>query len=341
MALEQSTRSRTRSAPCSGRRAVTIGLVNNMGDEALQVTERQFGGLIRACAGDIDVNLRLFALAQTPRSHKALEYINARYERLSSARNGELDGLIITGAEPRAARLSDEKYWDELTELIDWAKQRTKSTVFSCLAAHVAVLHLDGVERRPLPEKCAGVFAFTAEGNHPFAGEQDHTCFIPHSRYNDLMRSDLECAGYEILMSSAAHGVDRFTKSFGSEFVFLQGHLEYYANSLAREYRRDMGRWLRRETHVRPPRPKGYFSAEAEAELDALELRARADRLPVQELTKIDALAPSSAEWRDSAISFYRNWITKMADSTRRRAVDAERQATQPKRLPAVAYHEA
>ena len=72
---------------------------------------------------------------------------------------------------------------------------------------------------------------------------------------------------------------------------------------MAREYRRDMGRCLRLETHGRPPRPKGYFSAEAEAELDALELRAREDPscLPMEELTKIDALAPSRAEWRDES----------------------------------------
>ena len=256
MALDHPTRSRTRSEPCSARCGVTIGLVNNMGDEALKATERQFGGLISASAGDIDVELRLFALKRTPRSPQALEYIGARYEAASAAMDGELDGFIITGAQPRASCLSDEDYWDELTELIDWAKDHTASTIFSCLAAHVAVLHLDGVERRLLPEKCTGVFAFKGQRDHLFVGEQGRTRLIPHSRYNGLLRSDLERAGYDILTSSPAHGVDSFTKSFGSQFVFLQGHPEYEAHSLAREYRRDMGRYLRRETDRRPARPK-------------------------------------------------------------------------------------
>jgi homoserine O-succinyltransferase len=99
-----------RPEPRSARRAVTIGLVNNMGDEALKVTERQFGQLMSMSAGDIDIKLRLFALKRTPRSPRALEYITVRYEPASSAMNGELDALIITGAQPRAARLNEEPY---------------------------------------------------------------------------------------------------------------------------------------------------------------------------------------------------------------------------------------
>ena len=260
--LEHSSGLRTKPQPCLARRAVTIGLVNNMGDEALKVTERQFTDLLSMSAGDIDVQLRLFALKRTPRSPRALEYISARYEPASEAMEGELDALIITGAQPRAARLSDETYWEELIALIDWAKAHTASAILSCLAAHAGVLHLDGVERRPLPEKCTGVFGFKAQRDHPLAGELGRARLTPHSRYNGLLQSDLELAGYDVLTSSLAHGVDSFIKSFGSQFVFLQGHPEYEANSPAREYRRDMGRYLRGETEREPARPKGYFTAE-------------------------------------------------------------------------------
>ena len=116
-----------------------------MGDEALKVTERQFTDLVRMSAGDIDVQFRLFALERTPRSPRALEYISARYDPASAAMEGDLDALIITGAQPRTARLSEEPYWEELIDLIDWAKEHTASTILSCLAAHSAVLHLDGL----------------------------------------------------------------------------------------------------------------------------------------------------------------------------------------------------
>jgi homoserine O-succinyltransferase/O-acetyltransferase len=324
------------------RRAVTVGLVNNMGDEALKVTERQFTDLVSMSAVDIDVQFRLFALEHTPRSPRALEYITARYDPLSAAMEGDLDALIITGAQPRTARLSEEPYWEELVDLVDWAKEHTASTILSCLAAHSAVLHLDGLERRPLPEKCTGVFHFTAQRNHPFAAWQKRAGFIPHSRYNGLSRSELERAGYEVLTSSPAHGVDSFTKSFGSQFVFLQGHPEYDANSLAREYRRDMGRYLRRETDRRPPRPKGYFNAEAEAELDAFELRVREKpgSLPMEDLSIIDRLTPTEAQWRDAAISFYRSWINMIAASTCRNEADGVRTARQHTRASMGAYQE-
>lgn len=326
----------------STRRAVTVGLVNNMGDEALKVTEHQFTDLVSMSAGDIDVQFRLFALEQTPRSPRALEYISARYDPASAAMKGDLDALIITGAQPRAARLSEEPYWEELVDLIDWAKEHTASTILSCLAAHSAVLHLDGLERRPLPEKCTGVFLFRTQQDHPFAAWQKRTGLIPHSRYNGLSRSELERAGYEVLTNSSAHGVDSFTKCFGSQFVFLQGHPEYDANSLAREYRRDMGRYLRRETDRRPPRPKGYFNAEAEAELDALELRGREkpESLPMEDLSIVDALAPTEAQWRDAAISFYRNWINMVAASACRNEADLAPIARRRTRMSVEAYQE-
>ena len=292
-----------------------------MGDEALKATERQFGSLVSEAAGGIDVSLRVFALKSTRRSARALDYINARYEPASAAMDGDLDGLIITGAQPQADRLSDEPYWEELAEVIDWAKLHTTSTILSCLAAHAGVLYLDGVERRPLPEKCTGVFGFTAERTHSLVGKQNRMRLIPHSRYNGLSRSELEQAGYVILTSSPECGVDSFVKSFGSQFVFLQGHPEYDANSLAREYRRDMDRYLRGETEREPVRPSGYFEAKAEAELRAIERTAHGARCRTQinDLSIIDALAPAEPAWREAAIAFYRSWLEMLANTDQRR----------------------
>src|ERR1700727_3294515 len=157
-----STRSMSQSRPARERAGIAVGLINNMGDEALKITERQLASVLSEAAGDIDVSFRIFALKSTRRSPRALDYINARYEPANAAMDGDLDGLIITGAQPQADRLSHESYWEELVELVDWAKLNTASTILSCLAAHAGVLHLDGVERRPLPQKCTGGFGFTA-----------------------------------------------------------------------------------------------------------------------------------------------------------------------------------
>jgi homoserine O-succinyltransferase/O-acetyltransferase len=309
------TRSTLRFRPARKRARVAIGLINNMADEALKITERQFGGLVSEAAGGIDVSFRIFALKSTRRSPRALEYINAHYEPASAAMDEDLDGLIITGAQPQTDRLSEEPYWEELAELIDWAKLHTTSTILSCLAAHAGVLHLDGLERRPLPDKCTGVFAAAAETTHPLSDARGHVRLIPHSRYNGLSRTELEQAGYVILTSSPGCGVDSFVKSFGSQFVFLQGHPEYDANSLAREYRRDTDRYLRRETDRKPVRPSGYFGAEAEAELRSMERSGWEDRcgMPIQDLSIIDVLAPVEAKWREAAVGLYRSWLEMIA----------------------------
>jgi homoserine O-succinyltransferase/O-acetyltransferase len=319
LVLEELPRPAGRAASWASRRTVVIGLINNMGDEALKVTERQFGGLLSASIEDVDVRLRLFALKGTPRSPSAVEFLDARYEPASEVMRSGLDALIITGAPPRARRLNEEPYWRELIEIIDWAKENTASIILSCLAAHAGVLHLDGVERRPLSEKCLGVFDFWVTRDHPFVGRQGSRRVVPHSRHNGLLQSDLESAGYEVLTSSPVHGVDCFTKSFGSQFVFFQGHPEYDADSLAREHRRDLGRYLRGETDAKPPAPQGYFEREAELELGGLHRLAHEnpDRFASYDLSKVDELAPRRAKWRSAATTFFRNWMELAAARSR------------------------
>jgi homoserine O-succinyltransferase len=315
--MNASSKSTSGARPAGARARIVIGLINNIGDEALRTTERQFRSLVFEAAGDIAISFRIFALKSARRSPRALDYINSHYEPVSTATDGDVDGLIITGARPQADRLSDEPYWEELVELIEWAKLHTASTILSCLAAHAGVLYLDGIERRPLPEKCTGVFASVAETTHPLVGKKGLVRQVPHSRYNGLWRGELEQAGYAILASSRGCGVDSFMKCFGSQFVFLQGHPEYDPNSLAREYRRDMDWYLRGGIERRPARPRGYFSAEAEAELRAMERSSKEDRgrMQTKDLCIIDALAPAEARWREAAIAFYRSWIETIADA--------------------------
>ena len=106
------------------RTRAAIGLINNMGDEALKSTERQFGNLLSEAADDIEISFRVFAMRSTPRSSRALDYINARYEPVSAAMVGELDRLAHHSARsPRAdAVLARSRIGSELVELIDWVE---------------------------------------------------------------------------------------------------------------------------------------------------------------------------------------------------------------------------
>ena len=63
-----------------------------------------------------------------------------------------------------------------------------------------------------------------------------------------------------------------------SLFVYFQGHPEYDAHSLLGEYRRDIGRFLRREIELYPTMPKGYFDDQAAELLAVFQRQALSDR---------------------------------------------------------------
>ncbi|MGC1304098.1 MAG: homoserine O-succinyltransferase [Caulobacteraceae bacterium] len=299
-------------------RMLEIGLVNNMPDAALQATERQFRSLIQDAAGDRPVRLRLFHMSEIARSDVAVRVLSkGGYAPLADLPQDGLDALIVTGAEPLAPRLQDETYWGTICELVDWAERHTRSTIWSCLAAHAAVLRLDGIERRPLPVKCSGVFEFAAQGRHPLVLGMGPSVLTPHSRTNALPGDRLADAGYDLLTASAEVGVDAFVREGESRFVFLQGHPEYDADALRLEYRRDLRRFLNGERAALPEPPRAAFDAQTEAALNALAAETRADPRP----ERFDAYAAvlsvprGEASWRPAWRRFYANWIESLVEA--------------------------
>ena len=135
---------------------VTIGLINNMPDSALKATERQFKRLLRDGLGNSRIRFHCFSLPSVNRSRPAKNHIDREYTDIADLDRLHIDGLIVTGAEPNAATLPEEPFWRELTGLIDWARTHTRSTIWSCLAAHAVIFHLDGIERRRLEREMLG-----------------------------------------------------------------------------------------------------------------------------------------------------------------------------------------
>ena len=298
------------------RRRIHIGLVNNMPDTALAATERQFVRLLQDASGDYDVRLRLYALGSAPRSLAARREMQATYHHARSLRATHLDGLIVTGAEPLAPTLPQEAYWRELIDVFDFSRVRTRSTIFSCLAAHAAVLHWDGITRIPLPRKLSGVFAARVVRPHPLVDGFPLGLSVPHSRLNGVDEAVLGDKSYTSLVRSDEAGVDLFVKDGTSLLVFLQGHPEYDADSLAREFRRDLSRYLTAEREAPPDPPSGYFDADTLAEVEALVCRARLERRP--ELASCFPPAAlnkaSDAAWRSNSRRLYRNWLATIAE---------------------------
>ena len=305
-------------------RPLRIGLLNNMPDAAFLATERQFRRLI----GD-DVVLTLFALDDMPREPAVRSHLQRRYAAHTALPDAALDGLVITGCEPRAGRLDAEPYYGSLSAVVDWAATGTISTLFSCLAAHAAVLHLDGIERRPLPTKAWGVFSCANVAAHPLLAGTGSGVGVPHSRWNDLAEDDLVAAGYTVLRRSDRIGVDLFVRDGRSLLVFLQGHPEYDEDSLAREYRRDMGRFLDGTRGTCPPLPEGYYGPAAARRLTDFAAQASLGRgaQPQAEFPAFASAPPEPAGWQASGAQLFRNWLAEIA---RRRAAVRRRALADP-----------
>lgn len=293
------------------RDSLVIGLVNNMPDAAIRSTERQYMSLLDTASGSLDVTLRLFLLPALPRSDTVRDAFLRAYSSIDELHRSGADGLIVTGAEPRQPELKLEPYWQDMTDLVDWAEDNTFSTIWSCLAAHAAVLHLDGINRKPLDAKLSGVFECERTNDHALLAGAPQSWPVPHSRYNGLLSSDLEAGHYRALSSSALAGVDTFIKQRNSLFLFFQGHLEYEPHSLLREYLRDITRYLDGERETYPDSPQGYFEPEAAH----LFLEVREAALAKRNARPLAAAAAHAAEqklasgWQSPAVSIYGNWL--------------------------------
>jgi homoserine O-succinyltransferase/O-acetyltransferase len=309
-------------SPKAMANCINVGLINNMPDSALVATERQLFELLNAAAGRLPVRLKLYTLPKVPRTDWGRQYMSRFYSSIDDLWDGDLDGLIVTGAEPRAPNLVEEPYWSPLGQVIDWAKENTVTAVWSCLAVHAAVLHLEGIGRHSLGDKCIGIFEQVRMLDHPLMEGVPSRVGIPHSRWNEVRGDILASSGYRILTKSADAGVDMFVKlQKKSLFVFFQGHPEYEAHSLLGEYRRDVGRFLRREIEAYPTMPKRYFDDQAEELLADFGKRALSNRR--HELLAefpVDRVAASLKNtWHSAATRIYRNWMLyMMARNTRR-----------------------
>jgi homoserine O-succinyltransferase/O-acetyltransferase len=337
-ALEGNSRSLA-SSKSGQTEHLNVALINNMPDAALEDTELQFFDLLDDASGDLPIYLKLYSLTGIPRTERGQRHLNSFYYSLDELWQNQFDGVIITGTEPRQPNLRDEPYWRVLADVFDWAERNTVSTVLSCLAAHASVLHSDGISRHPLSDKQFGVFDFAKSVDHELTRGTSEPVRFSHSRWNEVQGDALTACGYSVLTQSALGGVDTFVKKKKrSLFVHFQGHPEYGAETLLKEYRRDIKRFVRKERETYPSMPKGYFNTAAAglaADFRDMVLNDRREEL-MEGFPEAALAATLQRSWHASANAIYRNWlfyvISKKADMSKLSAVAAIEENVQRKR---------
>lgn len=185
----------------------------------------------------------------TPREH-----IETFYKKFDDIKHNNYDGLIITGAPVEKVAFEDVDYWQELTEIFDWAKKHVTSTLYICWAALAGLYHHYGVPKYVLDHKISGVFKHRIDDDlNPIFRGFDDEFYVPHSRYSEVRREDIEkVEGLKIIAESDESGIYMVMARGGREF-FITGHSEYSPGTLDFEYHRDL------EKGINPAIPVNYY----------------------------------------------------------------------------------
>lgn len=301
-------------------RELHIGLLNIMPDAALEATERQFFRLVGACNQIAQFHIHPFTIDGLERGPDAQKHIAQYYESFDKIKHDGLDALIISGANVTHAHLSEEDFWQPLTEVFDWAKQHVTSILCSCLATHALIEYCYGIERTPQTAKKWGVFSHKVlKRTHPLVAEINTRFDVPHSRFNEIYQSDMEQKGLIVLAASQQAGVHLAASADGIRIVFFQGHPEYDDISLLKEYKREVILFYQGDRATYPPFPEHYFNKHVQQILSAYKgqvEQAKQNNLPLTTFPEHQLLIHLDNTWKDTAKAVFNNWLGKVYQIT-------------------------
>ncbi len=256
-------------------RPLKIAILNLMPTKVQ--TETQFVRLLGN--SPLQVELELLHTKTHKSKNTSEEHLLNFYKTFDEVKHQKFDGLIITGAPVELMEFEEVEYWDELKEIMEWSKTHVTSTLHICWGAQAGLYYHYGISKYTLPKKLFGVYPHTLDRKTSilFRGFDDEF-YVPHSRHTDIKREDVEkIPELKILASSDEAGVYVIATDLGRQ-IFVTGHSEYDADTLANEYFRDKN--AGKEIDI----PFNYFT----------------DDNP--------ALAPK-VTWRSCANLFYSNWL--------------------------------
>ena len=256
-------------------RPLKIAIVNLMPTK--ETTETQILRLLGNTPLQINISLIRMENHQSKNTQK--DYLNKFYIPSSELYKKKFDGMIITGAPVEQIPFEEVDYWNELCNIMDYAKENVFSTLYVCWGSMAGLYHLYGIPKYPLEKKMSGIFMNErSTKNDPLLRGFDDTFPIPQSRHTTIHKEDiLKRKELEILAESAEAGVT-IVKSKDNRQIFMTGHLEYDTMTLAEEYYRDIDKGMK------VPLPKNYFPTN------------NVNRMP-------------TSYWRATAHLFYTNWL--------------------------------
>ncbi len=176
------------------------------------------------------------------------------YRTFEQVRDKNYDGLVITGAPLGLVSFEDVLYWDHIQDIIHWSREHVTSTLFLCWAVQAGLKVFYDLPKQTRSQKLSGVYWHqTIARNEPLTRGFDDEFLAPHSRNAsfpvDFVRDNTDL---RVLATSEEAGA-YLLASEDKRQVYVTGHPEYDAETLANEYHRDVGEG------IDPIIPVNYF----------------------------------------------------------------------------------
>lgn len=193
----------------------------------------------------LQVEIELLQMATHESKNTPLKHLLSFYKTLDDIKDERFDGMIVTGAPVELLPFEEVDYWSELTKVFDWAEKNVYSTLYICWGAQAGLYYRYGVPKYTLSEKMFGIFPHRPlDLYHPLMRGFDDIFYVPHSRHTEIRREDIaKIKDLQIISYSDISGVHIVSDMDCRNFYFT-GHSEYDADTLAKEYFRDLDKGL-------------------------------------------------------------------------------------------------
>ena len=231
-------------------RPLHIGILNLMPTKI--ETETQLARLLGNTP--LQVEITLVQMSTHKSKNVSEEHMLAFYKTFEDIKDMKFDGFVITGAPVEKMEFEEVDYWEELCTIMEWTKTNVHSTFHICWGAQAAMYYHYGIPKVPLEEKLSGVYPHTAAyKNSMLLRGFDDVFMVPHSRHTTVRLEDVEkCKDIKILAVSEEAGLYAASTQNGKQ-IFITGHSEYDADTLKKEYVRDV------KADMNPHVPENYF----------------------------------------------------------------------------------
>lgn len=202
----------------------------------------------------LQVNVDLIRTTSHQSKNTSKEHLEKFYKTFDEIKDTKYDAMIVTGAPVEKLDYEQVSYWEELKDIMDYAREHVYSTMFICWASQAALYHYYGIEKHQLYEKLSGVFENKVVGESVLTRGFDKYFYAPQSRFTYCDESDLEkIEDIQIIAKSEKAGV-HIAATKDNRLIFVSGHSEYDEDTIDKEYKRDLNQGLN------PKVPENYYS---------------------------------------------------------------------------------